>query len=232
MRSKVMFLILAATVAALAAGCFPQEDSCNVKTDGIYFEYEVAEEGGEAVGKATLWVGDSPGGTNLVMGDCGDALAFNGTTMTEKGTNPVYYEASIDAADAYDFVFTREDEDPYTSTVDGMRPEVVEVGPDGGDISRATEFDVVWLDNDGGEIKLLISGECIWDYPETLGEEVADNGSHTVPADGIEATDSGENESCTAEIELSREVDGTLDAALKGTIVGKSVGRASFTSTP
>jgi hypothetical protein len=228
----LLFLSLAATIAALTAGCFPQEDSCNVKTDGIYFEYEAVVEGGEALGRATLWVGDDPGGTNLVMGECGDALAINGVTMQEKGSNPVYYEAAVDVADAYEFVFTREDEDPYTSTVDGMRPAVLNVAPEGDTISRATEFDVTWDDNDGGEILLLITGDCIWDYPDVLGEEVADNGSHTVPANGIEATDSGENESCTAEIELSREVDGVLDAALKGTIVGQSVGRSSFTTAP
>lgn len=232
MRKRMMFLSLAAMIAALVAGCFPQEDSCNVKTAGIYFEYQVVEEGGDAVGKATLWVGDSPGGTNLVLGECGDALAINGVTMTEKGGNPKYYEAAIEPADTYEFVFTREDEEPYTSQVTDMRPAVLNVGPDGGSISRAEPFDVTWDDNDGGQIKLLISGTCIWDYPDTLGEEVADNGLHAVPADGIEATSSGESESCTAEIELTREVNGTLDTALKGTIKGQSVGRASFTTTP
>ncbi len=232
MRNQLLFLSLAAMIAAMTAGCFPQEDSCNVKTAGIYFEYEAVVEGGDALGRATLWVGDSPNGTNLVMGECGDKLAINGVTMQEKGSNPVYYEAAIDPADVYEFVFTREDENPYSSTVDGMRPAVMNVGPDSGTISRADEFDVTWDDNDGGEIVLLISGSCIWDYPDVLGDEVADNGSHTVAANGIEATDSGEDESCTAEIELTREVNGTLDAALKGTIVGQSVGRASFTTAP
>ncbi len=229
-KSTTLGLTLLASL--LAAGCFPQEDSCNIKTDGIYFEYAVEEEGSNAVGKATLWVGDSPGGTNLVLGECGDELDFNGQAMSEKGGNPVYYEATVSASDTYDFVFTREDENPYSSTVSEMRPEVTVLGPSGDSFPRDQEFDVTWEDNDGGEILLLISGDCIWDYPSTLGDEVADNGAHTVPAGGIEPVDDSDNESCTAEIELSREVDGTLDSSLKGTIVGRSVGRSSFTTAP
>lgn len=236
MRTTTILTMVALSAAFLSLlGCFPTEDSCNIKTDGIYVQFEAIEEGDSAIGKATLWVGDDPGGTNLELGDCGDELEVNGTTLSQKGSNPIYYEAAIDVADTYEFVFTREDEDPYTSTVTEMRPEVTVLGPSGEDISRADEFEITWEDNDGGEIVLLINGDCIWDYPDTLGDEVADNGSHTVPADGIEATDSGENETCTAEITLTRETASancTLDQSLKGTIEGKTVGRASFSTTP
>jgi len=227
-----MVLFLAALCVALVAGCHPQEDSCNVKTAGIYFQYEAVEEGGGALGRATLWVGDKPGGTNLVLGDCGDEVAVNGVKLKEKGSNPKYYEAAVPVADVYEFVFTREDEDPYVSVVDEMRPPVLDVAPSGGSISRLDPFDVTWENNDGGQIHLLISGSCIWDYPNTLGDKVADNGSHTVPAEGLDATSAGESESCTAEIELTRETTGSLDPALKGTIKGQSVGRSSFTTTP
>jgi len=237
MRTTTILTMVALSAAFLTLlGCFPTEDSCNIKTDGVYVQFEAIEEGDSAIGKATFWVGDDPGGTNLELGDsCDDQIAVNGTTLSQKGSQPIYYEAAIDVAETYEFVFTREGEDPYTSTVTEMRPEVTVLGPSGGDISRADEFEITWEDNDGGEITLLIDGDCIWDYPDTLGDEVADNGSHTVPADGIEATDSGENESCTAEITLTREVPSSatsLDPSLKGEIDGKSVGRASFTSTP
>lgn len=232
MRNISLSLFPVALCAALATGCYPQEDSCNVKTAGIYFQYVAVEEGGDALGRATFWVGDKPGGTNLVLGDCGDVVTVNGVTLSERGTNPKYYEAAVDKADAYEFVFTREDENPYTSAVDNMRPPVLDVAPNGGSISRLEPFDVTWENNDGGQIELLISGSCIWDYPSVLGSTVADTGLHSVPAEGLDATSAGENESCTAEIELTREVSGTLDGALKGTIEGQSVGRASFTTTP
>lgn len=232
MRTTVIATTLAVCALFLAAGCHPSEDSCNIKTAGIYLELEAIEEGANAVGKATFWVGDDPGGTYLVLGECGDQIAVNGTVLSHKSGNPEWYEASIDPAESYEFVFTRPDEDPYASVVANMRPEVTILGPGNDTIPRDEEFDITWEDNDAGEIHLRIDGDCIWDYPDVLGDDVADNGSHTVPANGIEATDSSENESCVAEIELSREVNGSLDPTLKGTIVGKSQDRSSFTTAP
>jgi len=232
MRTLVIATTLAACALALITGCHPSEDSCNIKTAGIYVELEAIEEGANATGKATFWVGDDPGGTYLVLGECGDEIAVNGTVLQHKSGNPEYYEASIDPAESYEFVFSRPDEDPYASLVANMRPEVTVLGPSGDTIPRDEEFDITWEDNDTGEIHLYVEGDCIHDYPDVLGDEVADNGSHTVASGGIEAWEGDENESCVAEIELSREVDGTLDSSLKGTIVGKSVGRSSFTSAP
>jgi hypothetical protein len=232
MKTLVIATTLAAAALSIITGCHPSEDSCNIKTAGIYVQLEAIEEGSNAVGKATFWVGDDPGGTYLVLGECGDEISVNGTVLQHKSGNPEYYEAAIDPADEYDFVFSRPDEDPYSSVVGNMRPEVTVLGPSGDTIPRDEEFDITWEDNDGGEIHLLVDGDCIWDYPETLGDYIADNGSHTVPANGIEAQDEDENESCVAEIELTREVDGTLNSSLKGTIVGKSRGRSSFTTAP
>jgi hypothetical protein len=232
MRTTTIALMMGLGALFLAAGCNPSEDSCNIKTPGIYVELEAIEEGATATGRATFWVGDAPGGTYLVLGDCGDQIAVNGTVLSHQSGNPEYYEASVSPSESYEFVFTRPDEDPYTSLVANMRPEVDITAPGNDTIPRDEEFDVTWNDNDGGSIHLLIDGDCIWDYPSTLGEDIADNGSHAVPANGIDPTDDANTESCVAEIELTREVDGSLDTALKGTIVGKSVGRSSFTTAP
>lgn len=233
MRTLVIATTLAACALALITGCTaPEESSCNIKTGGVYVEFAAIEEGDSALGRAEFWVGDSPGGTQMTL-DCGDEVAVNGTVLQHKSGVPNdYYEAPISVAEDYEFVFTRPDEDPYSSIVGNMRPEVTVLGPSGDTIPRDEAFDITWEDNDGGSIHLLIDGDCIWDYPETLGDDITDNGSHTVNAGAIEAQDADENESCVAEIELTREVDGTLNSSLKGTIVGKSRGRSSFTTAP
>ena len=96
-------LLLAAGASTM--GCSsPEEDSCNIKTAGIYVEYEVFEEGPSARTRATFWVGNEPGGTILRLGSCGDAITVNGQTLSEKesGGDP-YYEATMAAADTYEY---------------------------------------------------------------------------------------------------------------------------------
>jgi hypothetical protein len=112
MKVRLSLPILA-TVAVCTAACFPTEDSCNIKTPGIYVEFDVTETGNNARAKAVFWTGDSAGGTNLEL-TCGDTVIVNGVALEESGSNPIEYTASIDIADQYSFVFEREDEDPYT----------------------------------------------------------------------------------------------------------------------
>ena len=113
------------------------------------------------------------------------------------------------------------------------RPPVNITAPASDQISRADTFDVEWEANDSGTVELLIEGDCIKDYPNVNGDDVPDNGKHTVNAGAIEPfVSSDETESCTASIELRRGSGGSLDASLKGTIKAESIGRSSFTSTP
>lgn len=215
---------------AASGGCTtPEEDSCNIKTPGIYVEYEVVESGNGATARATFWVGDAPGGTVLYLGECGDSITVNGQPLGKDGD---LYKASLSSADSYEFIFERTDEDPYVSSV-STPPAVNISAPTGESISRADSFDIVWEANSSGSIELLIDGDCIKDYPNVLGDSIPDNGQHTVNAGGIEPfVSSDESESCTASVEMTREVGGSLSPSLKGTIVGQSVGYASFTSTP
>ncbi len=215
-------------------GCTsPEEDSCNIRTAGIYVQYEVFEQGSSAEARATFWVGDSPGGTFLSLGSCGDTITINGQSLQKKNNvDHDYYETSLAAADSYDFVFSREGEDPYSSTVSAP-PDVTVTAPNGESISRTESFDVTWETNSSGSLELLIDGDCIKDYPDVLGDSVPDNGSHTVNAGAIEPfVSSDETESCTANVELTREAGGSLSPSLKGTIKASSFGLTSFTSTP
>jgi len=227
-----MFVVAGSSMVAM--GCTsPEEDSCNIKTAGVYVQYEVVEEGNSAHAMATFWVGDSPGGTFLTLGSCGDTITVNGQSLSKNTSNVDhdYYEATMAPADSYDFVFSRQDEDPYTSSVSPRTPVVV-TSPSGASISRTEAFDVTW-EADSGSIDLLIEGKCIKDFPSINGDSVPDNGTYTVNAGGIEPfVSSDATESCTANVELTRENSGNLSPSLKGSIKGSAVGRTSFTSTP
>lgn len=231
-RSVVLSLAMAGLVTTMGCVANPEEDSCNIRTGGIYVEYEVEEIGATATARAAFWVGDAPGGTYLTLGNCGDTIEVNGSLLSLRGDldNEVY-EVELAATDSYDFVFTREDEDPYSTVITAPDPPLITAPTGGESISRAESFEITW-DAGAGDVELLIDGSCIWDYPDTLGDDVPDDGSHTVPADGIEATQSGQDESCSVDLTLTREEAAAVHPDLKGTAKGMGVGLVSFTSTP
>ncbi|MBI4699700.1 MAG: hypothetical protein HY744_00810 [Deltaproteobacteria bacterium] len=220
--------------SAVALGCgHPEEDSCNIKTAGIYVEYEVAEQGAQATAKATFWVGDDSGGTYLTLGQCGDQIQVNGKALDKKAGNPEYYESALASADGYEFVFTRVDEDPYPSSV--APPADVSISAPAADasISRADPFDITWDKDGSGEIKLLVEGDCIASYPKPLGDEIADTGSYTVNAGDIEPfVESDKDKTCSATITLTREKAGSLHQSLKGTMKATTTASRGFESKP
>ncbi len=232
MTRKILILGTIAAVMVLAMGCYPEEDSCNILTDGIYVEYQVMEQNDAASARATFWVGDSPGGTYLTLGSCGDEISVNGVELNKTGSNPEYYEAGVEVADTYDFTFNRPEYGEFVSSITAMPAEVEITSISGDEIARDEEFQITWMDNSDGEIDLLISGDCIEDYPNLMGDDIADTGSHTVGAGAIEVNDNDVGESCAAEVRLTRESSGTLAAELKGTIKGFTRDVDSFTSTP
>lgn len=241
MRRAILLPLL---VAGLGLGCTtPEEDSCNIKTAGIHVLYNVTEDANGAIAEAQFWVGDSPGGTVLNLGEtCDDSITVNDVTLTKTSGDAVgldiaeydhadFYSADITAADSYEFILTREDEDPYKSTVGTDNAPVITSPTAGASISRAEAFDILW-DGDTGQIHLLIEGECILDYPNNFGEEISDTGSHTVNAEGIDTFQSEADSTCNATIALTRDQAGTLAEELKGTIRGFGVGQVTFESTP
>ncbi|MBN2343228.1 MAG: hypothetical protein JXX29_21210 [Deltaproteobacteria bacterium] len=227
-----LVVALLVSAATFATGCFEEEDSCNIHTPGIYVEYEVTERNGNAYAEVVFWTGDEPGGTYLELGACGDAVSVNGTKLSESGSNPTVYRATIDIAETYNIVFDRPNEGSYSSVITTM-PEPVDIlTPSGDSLARDEAFDITWESNSTGQINLLVSSDCFWDYPSSLGDQVTDNGTHTVNAQIFDVKESEAGSTCTATIELTRETDGILSEKLKGTIVGKTMDSTTFTSSP
>jgi hypothetical protein len=221
--------------AAATPACAAVEDSCDLATDEIEVELAVIQENGAATGEAIFRTDDV---ASIALGDCGDKMTVNGAVLRvlDGAASPLVYAASLEVADEYDFVFSRPDEDDYVSTVSDMRPEVTITAPAAGSIiTRDLGFDVAWDANDGGEVNLLVDGSCIRSYPDADGELVSDDGADTIPAgailwSGVEGTE--DPTSCSAEVVLTRSVDGVLDEALTGMIYGWTAGRTAFTSAP
>ncbi len=241
MMKQLSWLPLLLIGSAVVSGCSknPEENSCNIKTAGVYVEYTVHAEGASAVADATFWVGNAPGGTYLTLGDCGDTITVNGQPLVhQSGADNDYYETNVTPTDVYKFVFTRQGESPYTSTVSTPAAVDITAPTAGTSISRAEAFDIKWTANPGGKIHLLISGDdankCIQDYPTYESDRaIDDTGTYTVNAGAIQPfVSSDATKSCSATIALERSEPGTLDPSLKGTINGFAAGHTTFTSTP
>lgn len=224
--SKRTVLVLLSVCAIAFVGC-PRDDSCNIRTDGMYFAFRVVEEDGQATVSATFTVGGALG-TELALGDCGDDITVNGIQLQEKRGVFVYYEAVIGVADTYEFVFTRDGEGPYTSTVNTPPTVTITAPTDAQEIPRQNAFDITWEDNyaESPGISLFITGPCIGN----LLRDIADNGLYTINADELELID--EEQTCDVDLSLTRLVNGDLDPALQGFITGRTVDRIWFTSTP
>ena len=229
---RFAFLSMLVLPALSMVGCIAQaeEDSCNIRTGGIYNDYVVRSTTNGAEVSAQFWVGDRTGGTVLNLGKCGDQVKVNDVVLTESSGH--WYRASVPSADVYTFTFTRENEQPYVSTVSAPAPVVI-TAPNGESIPRDQAFDITWENGNGGNINLEAKGDCIWSYPSVNGDKVPDNGKHTVNANKIETLGSaGKDATCTVKIELLREVGGQLSNGLKGKIKGVSRGETSFTTIP
>lgn len=226
MNTRTILVLLVVSAVAVV-GC-PRENSCNILTDGIYCAFRVVEQDGQATVSATFTVG-SLLGTELALGaECGDDITVNGVALQQRGGALVYYQAVLDVADSYEFVFTRGEEETYTSTVTAPPPVTITAPVDGTQISRAAAFDITWEDNyaESPGIALFIGGDCIQEVLRDIG----DNGLYTINAEELEEV--GEDTTCDVDLILSRVVDGTLDAGLKGFVRATSTDRIWFTSTP
>lgn len=222
-------LILLLVSASLVSGCFEEEDSCNLRTPGIYAEFFIWEEDGQARATAAFWTGDDPGGTALELGACGDSIRINGIKMSEDGTG-LYtkYVATVPATDDYVFAFDRPDEETYYSHIDGRPGPLQITAPHQAMISRDEDIPIAWKNESGTQARLTIEGSC---FP-TYSELVTDDGQHVVPSNKINAHPQRATETCAARISLWRNLYGTLSPDLKGSVAGIRDGNAFFDSTP
>ena len=219
-------LVLLCIGALAFVGC-PREDSCLIRTEGIYFAFRVVEEDGQATVSAVFTVGGALG-TELALGDCGDDITVNGTALQEHRNVFVYYEAVMAAADSYEFVFTRDGEGPYVSTVTPPPPVNITGPEEAAVISRQDAFDITWEDNYEASpgISLFLGGPCIGEILRNVG----DNGLYTINADELQFV--GVDDTCDVDIVLTRLVQGDLDPAIEGFINAKTVDRTWISSTP
>ena len=230
MHKYVLTTVALALSLPITTGCFPVEDSCNIKTDGLYLELDAVEENGSVEAQAIFWVGDNAGGTYLELGDCGDEIAVNGKVMTASPgyDNPEVYVASLEPSDSYDFVLSRPDEDPYTSTVSNAREAVTVTAPSDATVSRAEALDVTWDNNDTGDVRVSVSGSCIFSHSET----VQDDGTHTIASGSLDATDEDAGESCNAKVIVDRTTAGSMASGLSGSIQAVARGGSDFITAP
>jgi hypothetical protein len=237
--------------ASLSTGCIAATgDSCEIKTHGISVTAEVKDDGTNVRAKAAFEAGDQSGvGTKLDLCDV-DVFTINGNNpkRSEDGDS-IDYSVSWPSADApptYDFKFDRtEDGDLVEWSVD-LPPQFDLTGPAGGDISRAEELELTWEpDNPDGTINIELEDEvgefCIatdmagHDYMGVGGEDVADNGSRTIPVGAIGPhSDENVDDSCPATFTLMREQGGTYPSELKegGSVTALVVRGVDFTSVP
>lgn len=229
MRTVAVALMLCAGALGLL-GC-NVESSCNILTAGLYFDLSVTLIDGQAVAVAALWVGGEPRGTSVEL-ECGDQITVNGTVLHRKQGIFVYYEATLAPADTYEFVVTREGEDPHTNTVQTPPAVTILTPADAEEISRQDAFDITWEDNGTGEsIDLIVGGNCISD----IADQVADNGLYTVNAGLLDVPENQEQpppDECDMLIALTRHQDGTIDPTLTGRIRGFSTDNVNVWSLP
>lgn len=229
MRTKVTQVypfILTCLMAGLI-GCYEEEDSCNIKTGGIYVEYTVNENNAEAVAQAVFWVGDEPGGTNLELGVCGDRVEVNGHRLTEYEDRPTRYAAFIPVAEKYEFTFIRPDEPPHVSVAEQIPEPVHFIAPDGIDAPRDQPLEIRWENNWSGAATLEINGSCIYRHVET----VTDNGEHTLAANRLAAKNEVITPDCVAGITLARYFHGRISPNLKGSVSGMVLSSTYCNST-
>lgn len=210
--------------ATLMLGCLEEEDSCNIRTPGIYTEYYVSEIDGQASVNATFWVGDGPQGTYLELGSCGDTIEVNGIKLNETGSYPTHYTAKMPAATEYVFAFIRPKEKAYYSVMDNVPGAIHIETPQGEQIARDEDLLLLWQDNGNSQISLNISSGCFTYYRETL----TDDGRHIVPANTFATRPQYCTKGCAATATLTRKFSGRLSPSLKGTIGGEVKSHAYF----
>lgn len=224
---KRLYLLTLVIVSVLALGCFEEEDSCNIRTPGIYVEYDVREIDGETFGEATFWVGDEPNGTHLELGACGDAIFLNGERLNEKSGWVTKYTGIVPPNDEYVFEFKRPGEDTYVSVVRNVPSPITILSPSGDSIARDDDMTIKWTQPTGDQVNLSITGNCISSYSEVI----TDDGLHTIREEKINVVKHRSTETCSATVTLSHYLYGDISPYLKGKIKGYTYYTAHFDST-
>ena len=231
-RYSIVLGLAAFGTAALLAGC-PQITSETITTDGLYVDYIVIEEAdGTAVAQARFRAGGAAGTGVQLTG--GDTVTVNGEPMTLTRAVSTYYEADVDPAETYTFVFTRPDEGGYTSTISPPGSVTITEPAEGAEVSRAEDLTIRWEpDNDapGNAYNLEVYGPCLDNFVR-LAILVTEM---TIQANDLaEETDEGggPDATCTATIRVAAWGEGTMAPGLKGKISAGAASTSTFQTVP
>lgn len=221
MRRIVGGLCLGAGCLGLLGACAEDVDSNNVKTDGMYADFEViGRANGKSEVRASIRIGGSRSNTYAEL-SAGDVLtAMSGEemhTLTEVGGtvgNVHVYHATFDGADEdqeFTVSFDREDDESAPDSTSALpAPFEITSPADGVDVSRAAALTVTWTPSTSEAVDIRLDGDCT--IIETHSAST-DTGTHTFAAGSISTTSSREGETCDVELTISTRAAGAIDSA-------------------
>ena len=216
-------------------GCSEEVESTDVRTSGIYPEFEVIANGdGSSDVEARLKVGGRNSNTLLDL-EGGDTLevTVDGETKTLEGRSGNRYTATFNVdAGGTEFIFAflrAEDDDAPMSTV--RLPDPFEMEVNSTDVERTVDdVEFTWEPAGDDDIDFEVQGNCF--FFET--GETPDDGAHSVSAEDLVGPGEDDGEECTGTVELARGQSGSIDDAFTegGSIRAYQVRQDTFRSLP
>lgn len=238
MDTKCLSLAVAALAASTLVGCTKETvSSANIKTAGIAAIITVtATSETSARVDVELKVGGDESNTFVIL-ESGDELfaEAGGDRLEMRSTDAGEFEAefSVGAADTEFKVVLERPDDTSAPNSRGTLPAPFSIAsPTASDSFSRADDDVVidWTAGSTDEVGLVWDGDCIFGG----NESAADTGSYTIDQGEIDATSSGETETCDIDVEVTRERRGTADSAFdsESSFTLRQLRTTSFRSTP
>lgn len=234
---KGLLLTSIVLLAGLITACSTTK-SDNVDTDGIYAVFYLSEDGANARGDATFYVGGSTG--TVLQLSAGDSITCNGNAMSENQDlfGKFYYYGNcgtLTAGATYTLVFTRNGEDgveTYSSSV--VMPAAVTISSpsSGATFTRGQTIPVSWNGgSDSVEVSISgsgtsASGSGSTTYSRSHGS-LDDDGSYTILGADTDPVDTITGVIANAVISVTRSRSGTMAAGLDGSISARRAGSVS-----
>ncbi|MDQ1256577.1 MAG: hypothetical protein QG656_1175, partial [Candidatus Hydrogenedentes bacterium] len=116
MRFRICNALICVSLVLVLAGC-PKANTCSIRTDAIYCVFAIEIQSGVVTARAKLNVGNPFGTVLTVDPSCGDQVTANGVVLTPTIPLALFgHTAAIPSAPEYEFVLTRQGEEPYRYT--------------------------------------------------------------------------------------------------------------------
>lgn len=236
---KGFLLTSIALLTAVLSACSTTK-SDNVDTAGIYAVFAVSEDGANARGDATFYVGGTTG--TVLQLSAGDSITCNGNTMSENQDlfGKYYYYSgcgTLTAGATYTLVFTRNGDDgveTYSSSV--VMPAAVTVtSPSGGaSYTRGQTIPVTWNSGSVADtIEVAISGSGSsasgsgsTTYSRSQGS-LDDDGAYTILGADTDPADTITGVISNVKISVTRTHSGSMGSGLTGQISARRAGAVS-----